>query len=1252
MDPYRRNEKEQNPRTKCSILSLITFFYTFRLFKKGRKKALEDEDIYEIPSWLSSEKLGNELEDTWTTQKKKNENPSLTRALIMSFGKGILFLGIIQFVVKTVLIFVQPMVFATVVAYFQPNQKVVTDSDLYMYACILIGLNIFNSIYDHNYQQFLTEYCIRARTAVAALIYRKALKLGPLSNVTMGKIVTLITKDVFLFDAALIYVNDMWIGIIHIIVITVIIYQRIGLSVFGGMGFYLIIIPMQLFVGRQISVKRMQAAKKTDERIQLTTETLKNIKTIKMFSWENFFGDKLKELRQSEINYLSPVYYLKVVILVVASTATSLTFFLMILTYILTGHYTDAETIYYIQESYRNLRMYILITIPVGIAQYSDLRASLKRITEFLMAEEVVQTINNAKSPKVFMKHVASKIKETEVLKDVSFNLEKGVLLVTGNVGSGKSSIIKTLLGEYPVTDGQMLIDGTVSYASEEPWLFPSTIKQNILFGQEYDEKRYNEVLNVCALTVDLRRLEKGDQTIVGDGGVNFSKGQQARINLARAVYRNSDIYLLDDCLSSLDSKVNGYIFKKCIMGFLKDKIVIMVTNNINHVKQVYGNNILYVESGRTQSLEKQKEAIDKRITYYIDDTDMNYFNEDNDINENDIPDIVDEKTQLLIQNQQKIEEKSLYYEEKEAGKVKIGVYLRYYKHAGGISMLVILTILFILTQGASSFAEKALSWWVNNEPIVTELIKTNQTNTTEYDIAVNKRQNYLGIYSGMVVGALFLIILKIYLNYYFALRASKTLHKKMMSSVLSAFMSFFDKHLLGNIINRFSKDMTTMDETIPIITYETFRNTLAMAGIIYLVVSVNTIFIVPTIFLMIKLIMVQRFYIPTGRAVKRLEASTRSPMIGYLNATLSGLSAIRAYDKQDLLISEFDRHQDHFTSASYMVTCTGRFFAFSLDMISTMFSAAVIAKFIIFKGSQAGDVGLAISQAMGLTGLVQWVIRYYSELENNMTGIERVLEYTDIEKEIKTQGSFYDNWPFEGKIEYRNVSLIYETSHQKVLKNISFVINSKEKVGIVGRTGAGKSSIISTLFRLYDIEGSILIDEIDSKVLSLECLRTKMAIIPQDPILFSGSIRSNLDPKGNHADSELWTAITKVNLKTLFMNLDEQITDNGSNYSSGQRQLISLARAMVSKNKIIVLDEATANMDPETCRLLQRTIRENFSDCTVLTIAHRLNTVLDCDRVMVVDNGEIMEFDTPEALKAKEGGIFYSMIKHAELDG
>ncbi|CAG9854241.1 unnamed protein product [Phyllotreta striolata] len=1250
MDSNKRNKKEKNPRVKASVLSLITFFYTFSLFRKGRKKTLEDEDIYEIPAWLSSEKLGNELEDTWLAQKKNSENPSLATAIFKSFGKGFLLLGVVQLAVKTVIIFIKPKALSKVVAYFEPNQKEISNNDLYTYAAILIGLNIFSTIYNHNFQQFQTELTIRVRTAVSALIFRKALKLDPhtLSNITMGKIVTLITKDVLAFDSALGFLNDMWIGVIHITAITYIIYNRIGGSVFGGIGFYLFIIPLQLFVGRRVSQKRTLAAKKTDNRLQLTAVTIKNIKTIKMYSWENFFHKGLDALRKSEISYLTPVYYLKAVVLIVASIAGNLTFFLMLITYIWTGHFTDAETIYYIQDCYASLKSYIQVSIPIGIAQCSDLHASLKRITDFLMADELTKRRTDAPLPRVLMKNVSSTINDTEVLKDVSLQVEKGVLLITGNMGSGKSSIIKTLLGECKVTGGQMVLDGTVSYASEEPWLFPSTIRQNILFGQAYNEKRYNEVLEACALTVDIKKLDKGDMTLVGDRGINFSKGQQARINLARAVYRNSDIYLIDDCLSSLDSRVNGYVFKKCILEFLQDKIVILVSNNINHAKLTYGKSILYVDCGRTLSLDDQKKGLDKRITYYIDDIDLNYFNDDSALNKEEIIDEADETTEL-IQKQQKIE-KQLYHENKEAGKVKLGIYLRYYKYAGGIIMLVILAVIFIVTQAAFSFSEKALSWWVNNEPIVTNLIQNNQTNTTEYHDAIGKRNYLVNIYSVTILATLVLMIIRVYLNFYFALRASKNVHKKMANSVVNAYMTFFDKHLVGNIINRFSKDMSTMDETIPTNTYEIFRNTLAFVGILYLIVSVNTIFIIPTILLIVKLLIIQRFYLPTGRGVKRLEASSRSPMIGYLNAALEGLPVVRAYEKQSLLITEFDKHQDHFTSASYMVTCTGRFFSFNLDMVSTVFSAAVVIKFLFFKESEAGDVGLAISQAMMLTGLVQWLFKNYTDLENNMTGVERIMEYTDIEKEDRTKGEKFESWQINGKIQYKNVSLIYDTTKQKVLKNLNFEIKPKERVGIVGRTGAGKSSIISTLFRLYDIQGNILIDDVDTKRLSLEFLRSNMAIIPQDPILFSGTIRSNLDPKGNHADSELWKAIEKVNLKTLFLSLDEKITENGSNYSSGQRQLICLARALVSKNKIIVLDEATSNMDPETCNLIQTTIKQNFSGCTVLTIAHRLNTVADCDRVMVIDHGEIIEFDTPSALKANKEGIFYNMIQHSGI--
>ncbi|XP_018565538.1 probable multidrug resistance-associated protein lethal(2)03659 [Anoplophora glabripennis] len=974
-----------------------------------------------------------------------------------------------------------------------------------------------------------------------------------------------------------------------------------------------------------------------------------------MYTWENYFEKTINEYRKKEANTLAVIFYLKSLILIIGNLVSRVSIYLLIMTYLWTGHLLTAEIVYFVQHSYSQLNSYITVSIPFGIAQTAELYASMKRIQKFLNSEELKdnQQTRDVSEPKVLLRNVSVKLKDAVVLQDASLSVNKGLHLISGNVGSGKSAILKVIMKEYPITKGQLLVEGTISYASQEPWLFPSTIKQNILFGQPYNERRYQEVLHVCALTLDINQFEQGDQTVVGDRGVNLSKGQQARINLARAVYKESDIYLLDDCLSAVDTHVNMFVFKNCIKGFLKDKIVILVTHNINHIKQVYGRNVLYVDNGTTLSIDKQKETLDKRITYYIDDVDFDYFEGEKDEDLVHLEKHEDDESALLLQGNginQKV--KDLYHEEKKSGKVKLSVYYRYYKYTGGILVLLLIIALFVVGQAAMAYTDKLLSQWVNIEPQLTNYIVNNLTNTTDYEVTLNRRHKYINLYTVITIVGTVLTFVKSFSNFYFCLKASRNLHKSIVSSVLNSFMTFFDSHFIGNIINRFSKDLAVIDEYIPYIIYENFRCILAFIAIIVLIASVNLIFLLTAAILIIKLYFVRRFYLSTGRAIKRLESSTRSPMIGYLNATMEGLTTARAYEKQTLLIDEFDMHQDLYTSSYYMMQCTNRAFGFVVDIICSTFIAGVVLKFVVFdNGANAGDVGLAVSQAMGLMGLLQWTIRQISELENNMTSVERVLEYADVEREDKKVGQVIENWPNQGRIEYKNVSLTYSTTRERVLKNISFVVEPRQKIGIVGRTGAGKSSIISTLFRLYDFEGQIFIDSIDTKKLNLDFLRSKIAIIPQDPILFTGTIRTNIDPTERYSDAIIWEAIEKVNLKHIVGNLEEEIQEGGTNYSSGQRQLLCLARALVSKNKVIVLDEATASMDPETCTTLQNTIKKNFADCTVITIAHRLNTVSNSDMVMVVDGGQIIEYDTPDALMENEEGLFFGMMRQAGVD-
>lgn len=483
---------------------------------------------------------------------------------------------------------------------------------------------------------------------------------------------------------------------------------------------------------------------------------------------------------------------------------------------------------------------------------------------------------------------------------------------------------------------------------------------------------------------------------------------------------------------------------------------------------------------------------------------------------------------------------------------------------------------------------------------------------------------------------------------------ASVKLHNKIFATITAAKMAFFDTHLSGNILNRFSKDFVIIDEMMPRAYLEFIRILFVLVGAIIVIAIVNWTLLIPTAVALTFMFILRYLFIKTSRTLKRLDGITRSPVIGYLNSSLDGLTTIRAFGNEIVLTSQFDGHQDLNSSATYMFLATSRAFGFWLDMLCAVFIGCVTFSFIIFKSAaEDGNVGLAITQAFSLTGLLQWGIRNWTDVETFMTSVERVLEYDEAEPE-NLGGQDPDNWPTKGKIEYKDVCLKYTNSETYVLQKVNFVIKPSEKVGIIGRTGAGKSSIISVLFRLYEVEGAIIIDDTNIRDIQLHTVRSQISIIPQDPVLFAGTIRTNLDPHDEHTDLELWNSLGEVELRHVVenfeMGLKSTVSDGGANFSVGQRQLICLARAVLRNNKILVLDEATANIDPQTDELIQKTIKRIFADCTILTVAHRLNTIIDSDKIMVVDFGTIVEFDTPQNLLDKRQGIFYSLAKQAGI--
>ncbi|CAG2164137.1 unnamed protein product [Oppiella nova] len=729
-----------------------------------------------------------------------------------------------------------------------------------------------------------------------------------------------------------------------------------------------------------------------------------------------------------------------------------------------------------------------------------------------------------------------------DTLDNISIQLRPGDLLaIIGPVGSGKSSFLMALLRELPVFKGNIHITGTVSYASQESWIFNDNIINNILFGMNYDECRYKRIIEVCALEKDLQVLPFGDKTLVGEKGVQLSCGQKARINLARALYRNTDIVLMDDPLSAVDTAVAECIFDKCIMEYLFSKIRILVTHQIQFVRKA--TQILVLDKGRCIGLgtydQLQAQGLDfmqilrerehKNYEQNWEHELNNKFNIDcktepcNNLDRNGhlrnsvaLSTMLETvTTKLLTSNNNNIAKLKLMDEHREVGSIKGQVY------------------------------------WETDQ---------NQVSTYQNQGRSNGEQNRSIMIYAVLIGTLFVATL--------------------LRSTTLAPMAVFDNNPVA-----------------------------------------------------------------------------RSPIYSHVSTTLNGIASIRAYGAQQAFEKQLYVYLDDHSATWFLFMCASRSLGMVLDWLCIAYLVIISVVLMSFPDNlSAGDAGLAFSSALALVYTTQWGVRQTTELESQMTSVERIVEYSRLPQEaplISPQNDPYlkpppPDWPPNGQIMFKNVNLLYQTSNTPVLKNMSFTIKPGEKVGIVGRTGAGKSSLISALFRMTEPTGMVEVDGVDTKSIGLNELRRRISIIPQEPVVFTGPIRRNLDPFAEFTDSQIWEALDETQLRhtvnELPGQLDGELIEGGVNLSVGQRQLVCLARAILRDNKILVLDEATANVDLHTDALIQQTIRHKFANCTVLTIAHRLNTIIDCDRVLkqmtiiylgtftaqVLDAGEIMEFDAP----------------------
>ncbi|XP_012058533.1 PREDICTED: probable multidrug resistance-associated protein lethal(2)03659 [Atta cephalotes] len=909
------------------------------------------------------------------------------------------------------------------------------------------------------------------------------------------------------------------------------------------------------------------------------------------------------------------------------------------------------------------------------------------------------QSIYNMNNWAINMINVTAKWEEKQsenTLENLNLEIEKGKLYaVIGMVGSGKSSFLSAILGEISLTEGQVKVNGSVSYASQEAWVFGATVRQNILFGQSYERQRYQKVIKACALVRDFKQFPQGDQTVVGERGTSLSGGQKARINLARTLYRQSDIYLLDDPLSAVDAHVSKHLFQECIQRYLAGKTRILATHQMQYIKEVDA--IILFEQGKMKYFSHYQDLLENQPEYRvllaaeneaIDDSSLEKnINIRRQFSSSSNRSRTPEANSGGTDDEEEDEDPEKLNDGLEGtsrGMVKGPIFIKFFQTGVNLYIAFIVLFLFIITQFIVSLNDYFVPFLANfvetrnyeakhfilNQ---TEDVFVNTTNIHELSAIEDESvMNYVYIYTGIVLTIFFLGITRSLVFYKTCMTCSQRLHDMMFSALIRTGMRFFDTNPSGRILNRFSKDIGAIDELLPKAILDAGQMCMLMFGSLVMTCVVNPIFLVPVVIISGIFYWIRKVYLKTSKNIKRLEGITRSPVFTHLNATLNGLTTIRAYCAQDILKREFDKLQDVHTSTAYMYVVTSTAFGFTLDVFCFFFTSFVTFSFLLLNQSfSGGEVGLAITQIMAMTGMIQWGMRQSAEVANQMMAVERVLEYIQLpaesnlrnwrayvkkkDKYVVLSSNVPETWPDQGCVKFMNVYMRYSDEDPPALKDLNIVIYPGEKIGIVGRTGAGKSSLISALFRLAKVEGIIEIDGVDTGLIALEDLRRKISIIPQDPVLFSGTLRRNLDPFDEFPDTDLWEALEEVELKetvvTIGNGLESRVFDRGSNYSVGQRQLVCLARAILRNNRILMLDEATANVDPHTDALIQRTIRKKFATCTMLTVAHRLNTIMDSDKVLVMDKGCMVEYDHPHILLKNSYNQFSSLVKETGPD-
>lgn len=1184
----------------------------------------------------------------------------------------------------------------------------------------------------------------------------------PDEQANLGTIINLMSVDSFKVSEVTAYLHFLVAAApTQLFVSIYLLYRVMGYSAIPGFIIMALLLPLNIAFGKAFNSTQKTIMAATDKRIHTTNEVLQNIRIIKYFAWEYRFNDIVNEKRRVELAALRKRFIVWAAAVAVWNTVPLLITFFSFMVYTLVEKKPLYPSVAFTAISLFMLLRYPLDQLGDMIAHVQESKVSIDRIEEFLMEEETEKfeqlgldnvdengrQVIGFRDDATFIwggKHVVSDDGSMAFrLLDLNVDFRIGELnIITGPTGSGKTSLLMALLGEMTMMKGRVFLPGgrsredvrvdpetglaeTCAYVAQQAWLVNGTIKENILFSAPLDEKRYRDVIVVCALEHDLQILDNGDETLVGEKGITLSGGQKQRISLARAVYSNSKHLLLDDCLSAVDSHTAQWIFNNCIMGpLMMNRTCIMVTHNVPLCVPA-ADFVVTMNNGRVATQGTPKELIAAGKFDEIRGSRPGSVHAASRVPSR-VPSSVGEEETLTNGEAgpdgnaskpsvaKKGVAKDAMQEEKAVGAVKWAVMKIYLLSMGRWRFWILAAVVFTLQQLSGVASSVWIRQWANQYAAEEAPAATFNMNSHSYasqsvspayfasiagyarpnstlamllsgSTGVNDGYYLVGLAIIALAGAASALIRDLWI-FFGSLTASWKLHSRLMKSVTGAKFKFFDVTPLGQMMNRFSKDLEAVDQEVAPVAIGVMSCALGIVVTVVLIAAITPGFLVAGVFITLAYVFLGSFYLRSSRDLKRLESVQRSPLFQQFGETLSGVTTIRAYgDERRFIRDNLVKINNQLRPFIYL-WAANRWLAFRTDFLGDLVAFFAGAFVILSLGKiDAGLAGISLSYAIGFAENMLWLVRLYASNEQNMNSVERIKEYLDVEQEaeaIVEKNRPPPNWPGQGAVEFIDYSTSYRKELGPVLRNLTFKIGAREKVGVVGRTGAGKSSLTLAIFRALEADsGKILIDDVDIGLIGLRDLREAITIVPQEPTLFMGTIRTNLDPFDLYTDEQIFGALRRVHLigpdestntssslvlsptpairlpedegtsrpatptnKNIFLDLSSLVTESGNNLSQGQRQLLCLARAMLKKPTLLVMDEATASIDYATDTKIQETIRELTS--TIITIAHRLQTIVDYDKVLVLDKGEVVEYAHPWELMRKKDSVFRSMCE------